>query len=258
MKNFLLLFVLILISVSCTQEKKFPDLKTQRIPDEKLTLIELDTIRTSVTKQKKAENKSLPECLKNLVISAINYRQKNESFSLGDFKEKWKNCKAEVRQSEWNNESLSEWINTTGLLLQLTAEEKYAAELERITINTSNKELKYQAASYVFTQNVDHLHVNLFIPVKVEYDHSLSGKVEVRLETGYPANGKTELKFSMGKKRYIELQVRIPEWATDAQVTVKGVKYFAPAGNYCFIAKQWKDGDSVEIVFPSIHNQLIN
>ena len=56
--------------------------------------------------------------------------------------------------------------------------------------------------------------------------------------------------FSMEKNRYIEVSVRIPEWAHGATVTAVGVKYPAPTGEYLFIAKKWHEGDTIRIHFP--------
>ena len=255
MKNLLLLSVLFFSLISCTREEKFPELKTQLIQDESLQLERFDSIPATAVET--ADKNVLSECINDLMVSAENYRKKSESFSLDVLREKWEKCRTETDRFEGNNKSLGEWIKITGLLLQLTAETKYAAELERIVLKASNEKLKRQAASYVITKNVDHLHLNLFLSATAEYEHSLGGKVKVEVETKYPDDGKTQLKFNMEEKRYIELQIRIPHWANDAQVTVKGVKYFAPAGDYCFIAKKWKEGDLVEIVFPSIHNHPV-
>jgi DUF1680 family protein len=54
----------------------------------------------------------------------------------------------------------------------------------------------------------------------------------------------------METKRYIELWIRIPEWAHNASVTVKGVKYLSQPGSYSRVAKQWKEGDVVEVELP--------
>jgi DUF1680 family protein len=55
----------------------------------------------------------------------------------------------------------------------------------------------------------------------------------------------------METKRYIELFIRIPEWAEEATVIEKGVKYVATPGSYCQITRKWSEGDMVEINFPT-------
>ena len=48
----------------------------------------------------------------------------------------------------------------------------------------------------------------------------------------------------------MEIYIRIPEWAEGATVVMQNVKYIAPPGDYCEIAKSWINGDLVEIHFP--------
>jgi len=53
----------------------------------------------------------------------------------------------------------------------------------------------------------------------------------------------------MEEIRYIEISIRIPDWARNATVTEKNVKYVATPGSYCFIARKWNSGDVIEIAF---------
>jgi DUF1680 family protein len=102
----------------------------------------------------------------------------------------------------------------------------------------------------VLTKNGDHIYVNLFNPVEINYQHSLGGEVTFRQETTYPESGSVRLHFDNAENRYIELYIRIPEWAEGTSVVVKKVKYFTQPGSYCVIAKKWKQGDVVEIELP--------
>ena len=74
--------------------------------------------------------------------------------------------------------------------------------------------------------------------------------MEITQETNYPESGKILIKFKMENKRYIELFIRIPEWAEGATVTEKGVKYVATSGSFCQIARKWNEGDFVEVNLP--------
>ncbi|MFW6309768.1 MAG: hypothetical protein ACOC1D_01590 [Prolixibacteraceae bacterium] len=257
MKNYLPIIFLVITLFACVQEEKFPPKMSQKISDGELQLIDFDSIHSSVSQTDEKISETIPGCLKQLTASAKNYREKDEAFSLQQLKEKWESCKSEFSGAKLNEQYMKQWIETTGLLLQLTAEAKYAEELQRIFVNSANRDIKKLAASYVLTKNVDHIYVNLFVPAELNYKHSLGGDVQIRQESNYPASGKVDLHINSSRKRYIELYIRIPGWAEDAEVTVKGVKYFTPAGGYCKIAKQWREGDVVEIIFPGIHNQAV-
>jgi DUF1680 family protein len=72
----------------------------------------------------------------------------------------------------------------------------------------------------------------------------------MNLETDYPKSGKMLLRINLEKKRYAEINIRIPEWAEGTTVKVKGVKFLANPGEYCQVAKSWLNDDVIEINFP--------
>lgn len=257
MKNYLFIIFLLITLFACVQEEKFPPKLSQKISDEKLKITGFDSIHNSVSQANEKHGNFSPGCMEKLTASINNYQKKNEAFNIQNLKEKWEGCELEITGKELNEKSAIHWIEATALLLQLTADAKYAEELQQIFVNSDNQKMKKLAASYVLTKNVDHIYVNLFVPAELNYEHTLGGDVQVIQETGYPESGKVDLHVNSSKKRYIELYIRIPSWAGDAEVTVKGVKYFAPAGGYCKIAKKWREGDLVEIIFPGIHNQSV-
>lgn len=185
------------------------------------------------------------------------YFEKKPEFSLEDFEEEWNDVSAKINPSILDNEDAKTWFEMNGTLLQITGKARYAEVMENILLHGFHpkneheyKEIEKLVAPYIFTKNVDHIHVNLFTPAEIDYEHTLHGKVKIWQETNYPETEDMSLKFSMEARRYIEVFVRIPEWAEGATVTVKGVKYFAPPGDYACISKKWKEGDVVEIHFP--------
>lgn len=257
MKQAVFVLTLIFLFSSCARENKFPTRKTQKVSDEMLNIVAFDS-EQNLQANNSFQNIESPANLQQLFQSFQQYNDKNEAFSFQTFKDQWENCRVSLNTSELEGASAEMWVEITGLLLQLTAEAKYAQELETVFLNSTNRELQNLAASYSITKSADHLHLNLFIPAEIEYDHSLGGHVKMVTESNYPQTGRVELHMDSEKKRYIELYIRIPDWASDAMVTVKGVKYFAPAGGYCKIAKQWREGDLVEIVFPGIRNRTVS
>jgi len=235
-------FLLLILLNSCFQQNSFPEKKSTRMPVEKLKLqpclsqLQVDVSKTNV------DFSGL-----NKFILQFETRQKN--FSIAAFEKEWKNFILKNNTAEWNDAALKKWINITGLLLELTNNPKYAEELERINLKSGNS-MQYEIAPYILTKQIDHIFVNLFQPVEINYNHTMGGEVKFIQETDYPKSGSIKLHFGMTERRYMELFIRIPSWAEGSTVTVKQVNYVASPGTYCKIAKKWKEGDLVEIELP--------
>ena len=233
------LFVFLLFSIfllNCASEK-FPEKISLRIPNHE----NISAFNYAV------KNKVLLE----LLNAEVEFYDKNENFNINRFEETWNTV---LNNSvNFNNKSeIIAWIEITGFLLELTGKEKFAAELEKTEqfAKQQNIDVRKEIEKFVVTRNIDHLFVNLFKNTETKYTHSLGGEMVFIQETDYPATGKVNLHFKTTERRYAELYIRIPDWAEGTLVEVKKVKYFAPPGAYCKIAKKWKDGDLVEIQFP--------
>jgi len=182
--------------------------------------------------------------------------EKDDEFDLDKFKSNWIQIQKNIHFKSSNATDLELWFAISGLLFELTGDAIFADELEKLAFSGIGKSMPENikiVSPYVFTKNTDNLFVNLFMPASIYYEHTTKGKVNVELLTNYPESGKIDLKFGMSKRRYIELFIRIPHWAVGATVEVKKVKYLAPAGGYCKIAKKWNEGDLVEINFPMLN-----
>ena len=242
------IFIVFLFFISCSQKNKFPLFVSEKVEMENVNLNTQLPIFSAP-----GANNSIIVGLEKLATFQNQYLKKDLEFDLDEFKRFWDHLQNEIDFVNARSLDLNKWFEISGLLLQLTGDAVYAVELNRMVssgIGESIEENKKRVSPYVFTKNVDHLFVNIFTPAKINYNHTLKGKVEVEMETNYPKSGKVDLKFSMTERRYIEVKIRIPGWAEGATVIVKKVKYFAPPGGYCKIAKKWKEGDLVEIDFP--------
>jgi hypothetical protein len=234
-------FLIILIS-SCVKQNRFPEKVSHRIPYEELNL-------EKVYDQNEPDESILKIDFTILDSSVYSFESNDKCFDLTEFENSWKSFVGRNELSEMSETEMRKWVKYTGLLLELTGQAIYAEELERI-FNKSKSKLQSTIAPFILTKNTDHIFVNLFEPVEINYTHTMGGEVNFREECDYPKSGSVKLHFGMTERQYIELFIRIPAWAEGATVTVKQVKYFAPPGGYCQIAKKWKDGDSVAIEFP--------
>ena len=244
MKFRILLVTIFCITISCTQNNTFPVKLSEQLSTDDIVSHQ----NFSFSSERNYENEENHSDLKTLIDLQHQFENKNNEFDLPVFENAWKDYYLKQNISD-----IKSWVSITGLLLELTGKEMYAAELERLNFlggTLGRNELNKIISPFIFTKNTDHLYVNIFTPSEINYRHTLGGDVKVEMVTDYPRSGKVNLNLSLTEKRYIELNIRIPDWAENATVTVKQVKYFAAPGSYCKIAKKWKEGDLVEIEFP--------
>lgn len=246
---------LLFVFFSCTKIDKFPAKKTEKVASENIILNQsLFPVNSSVLIDLVQRNDFGKE-LNELLSCKQFYETRNEQFDLFQLEDLWKNLRNE--SANFNFENVSGWIEITGFLLEITGKEVYAQELKNVVFQSSSifpqaelTQIEKLLTPFIFTKNVDHIHVNLFANATIKYHHSLKGAVEITQETNYPESGKILIKFKMENKRYIELFIRIPEWAEGATVVEKRVKYVAQPGSYCLITRKWNEGDFVEINLP--------
>lgn len=241
-------FIAFLFLISCSSKKQFPDLVSEKVEIERVNLnaeLPILTSYNTVISEIKGVNK--------LKTFQNHFLERSTEFNLDEFKSNWNKIRKENDFENASAEDVGKWYEVSGFLLELTGEAVFASELQKIILSGIGETIegnKKIVTPYIFTKNYDNLFINVFTPATIDYEHTTKGKVKVVMETNYPQSGKVDLKFGMTERRYIEVNIRIPEWAEGTTVTVKKVKYFAPPGGYCKIAKKWKEGDLVEIIFP--------
>ncbi|GEM_PF-794533 len=253
-KNLLLFSFSVLFMISCNPAIQFPPKKFQKVELEQVSLtqsIYADVIqieKDSVNFQQ--ENSAL----NNLLLLKRYYDSKDENFNIKTAENEWQKLK--VQNLSFGFEDVGKWIEITGFLLEITGESIYASELEATLFKSSEmysgnelKRIEEWITPWIFTKNVDHICVNLFVNSTIKYNHTLKGMVEITQNTDYPQAGQIQIEFKMEEKRYIELFIRIPEWAKNVTIIEKGVKYVATPGEYSQIVRKWKNGDVVNIDF---------
>ncbi|QGY47144.1 hypothetical protein GM418_26815 [Maribellus comscasis] len=261
--NRFLYFSVIFFLLSCGRENRFPEPVSEKVSLDQVKIpgqLGLSNRDSNLTFE---ENVGSGGYLRELNRFQEMYLSKDSNFNLKNFEKAWNEVAANMSHSRLNLNDAVLWFRITGTLMQITGKAKYAEEMENIVLNgfktnteDESKEIENLVASYIFTKNVDHVHINLFVPAELQYEHTLHGKVKIKQETNFPDSGDISVSFSMEKNRYIEVFVRIPSWADGATVTVEGVKYTAPVGDYAFIAKKWHEGDEIKIHFPNKNQNL--
>ena len=247
----IILSILTLFLFSCSEKNQFPEKKCVKLPSAAVKA-DQPIFKNVVTVPDSLASQSLNDELQQLKKFIGKYENRDPDFSLETMESLWETVNTKLDLAGLEN--VAAWIETTGFLLEITGKPKYAAALQQLTneknigLSESDSEIAGQLLMpYIFTKDVDHIFVNLFVNSSVEYVHSLGGEVKITQELTGP-NGLV-LKFNTTEKRYIEVHILIPAEAQNATVTEKNVKYVATPGEYCLIARKWAAGDMVEVKY---------
>ena len=98
----------------------------------------------------------------------------------------------------------------------------------------------------IFWEGDDTLFVNLYIPSEANWR---ARGAKLALETNYPFEGGSTLRFAeLARAGRFAVALRVPGWATNANVAVNGkpVDLVREAG-YAIVSRRWKKGDTVTI-----------
>lgn len=92
------------------------------------------------------------------------------------------------------------------------------------------------------------LAVNLYLPMEASFTLGRNC-VDVKVQTGYPVDGKVRLSLDVRKMSEFSLALRVPSWSEGHfAVTVNGeTQACVPDNGYVDICRKWKAGDVVEI-----------
>jgi DUF1680 family protein len=104
---------------------------------------------------------------------------------------------------------------------------------------------------FIYAHRDDDLFVNLFIASTLEWSER---RLTVRQETTFPEDARTRLVFSLAQPARFTVYVRHPAWvaAGALAIHVNGRPWAASStpSSYTAIAREWRDGDRVEIALP--------
>lgn len=93
--------------------------------------------------------------------------------------------------------------------------------------------------------------VNLLGPSEARLDLPDVGRVKLRQEGDYPFDGSLLLTIDPHIAAEFTVEIRIPDWATDAAISACGGPAVpAPAGRYASISRLWRPGDRIAITLP--------
>lgn len=256
MKRIILLFLAFAVVACNYRAAEEPVNTAEQIPPGNISIGGiLAELKDSLVMQKKTLDDQVPLYvgqIKQLQHQVDEIKKQREKLDQGHFLREWNHLKEAIL---FNHERLTEadvnaWIALNDSLLKYTEQVRFADALEQMVYNRLGQQKfdEDQLKSFLYTRLYDRIYVNLYGSSSLQIGHTTGGNVRLVQNTNYLYDGKISIKLEMQDKRYLDLFVRIPEWAGKASVSVKGVKYNTIAGEFTEIAKKWKNGDEVEII----------
>ncbi|WP_222711103.1 glycoside hydrolase family 127 protein [Quadrisphaera setariae] len=102
---------------------------------------------------------------------------------------------------------------------------------------------------YAYAQGAEEAVVNLYISGSARFDLA-DGPLALRVRSEHPVDGSAELRVTEAAPGPVTLSLRIPAWATGAQLVVAGRELELSevvADGYARVRREWAEGDVVQL-----------
>lgn len=142
---------------------------------------------------------------------------------------------------------LQKWAELNSQLLKLTSEVRFGDALEKLIYEPKFYLPERLIKSVIYTHIDDQIFINLFGSSSLNHRHTTGGTIKLIQKTEYPLTNEIALFCECSDTRYLDVFIRIPEWAVNPTVTHGNVKYVARPGEYCQISRKWRNGDEFSI-----------
>ncbi|MBW8325018.1 MAG: glycoside hydrolase family 127 protein [Prolixibacteraceae bacterium] len=142
---------------------------------------------------------------------------------------------------------LQKWAELNSQLLKLTSEVRFGDALEKLIYEPKFYLPERLIKSVIYTHIDDQIFINLFGSSSLNHQHTTGGAIKLIQKTEYPSTNEIALFCECSDTRYLDVFIRIPEWAVNPTVTHGNVKYVARPGEYCQISRKWRNGDEFSI-----------
>jgi len=142
---------------------------------------------------------------------------------------------------------LQKWAELNSQLLKLTSEVRFGDALENLIYEPNSYLPERLIKSAIYTHIDDQIFINLFGPSSLNHQHTTGGTIKLIQKTEYPLTNEIALFCECSDTRYLDVFIRIPEWAINPTVNYGNVKYVARPGEYCQVSRKWRNGDEFSI-----------
>jgi DUF1680 family protein len=109
-----------------------------------------------------------------------------------------------------------------------------------------------EVAQYAYGRTNDGVAVLMYGANRLDTALPDGSPIELEQETHYPWDGHVKITVRRAPSREMSLKLRIPQWASGAEVRVNGspIAEAPQAGTFCEIRRKWSAGDVVELELP--------
>lgn len=243
-----------LLFTACGSEKEsFNRTNSQSFAEKQITLEGALSLRIGVDSVNRTQESSL--LLKNLeeMLSETETLKKiksdNSWTALQKSWEEFRNNEAVLLADTSVNSVfvLQKWAELNSQLLKLTGEVRFGDALEKLIYEPKSFLPERLIKSSIYTHIDDQIFINLIGSSSLNHQHTTGGTIKLIQKTEYPLTNEIALFCECSDTRYLDVFIRIPEWAVNPTVTHGNVKYVARPGEYCQISRKWRNGDEFSI-----------
>jgi hypothetical protein len=144
---------------------------------------------------------------------------------------------------------LQKWAELNISLLKISGEVRFGDALEKLFYEHPVPVLTERTLkSIIYTHLYDQIFINLLGSSGLTHYHTTGGTVRLTQRTNFPQSNVMTLSCETNDTRYLDVFIRIPEWAVNPTVEHGNVKYVAHPGEYCQISRKWKDKDELIVI----------
>ena len=103
--------------------------------------------------------------------------------------------------------------------------------------------------NYIHSYNDESIYTHLYAGSTAHF--TMKGvNVSLKMETGYPWNGKVNISFTPESSVHFSYGFRIPSWCAKFSVTLNGAPAeYSLSDGFAAISREWKNGDRLEVIF---------
>lgn len=259
------IFGIALFSVACgSQKDSFNGVNSESFPETQVTLGgEISRYLSGDSAATVQHQNGSMKILDDLILQAQNIRETKSGSSWIAFLSDWENLRKNQfgangmpvtpnADSLNNSEAIAiaqKWAELNIKLLKFSGEVRFGDVLEKSLYEMPIPALTDRLLkTVIYTHIEDQIFINLIGSSSVNHYHTTGGTIKLIQETDFPEKNEMTLKCECADTRYLEVFIRIPEWAVNPAVTHGNVKYVAHPGEYCQISRKWKDGDEFKII----------
>ncbi len=178
------------------------------------------------------------------------------------------------------------WMKLCNKLLDMTADAKYADQIEKTFYNALMASMKYDASEiakysplegariegenqcsmpinccnangprgfamipeYAVKSLADGIYMNYFGSMEAKLSNENAGEISIRVESNYPESANIRIYVNTEKPANLQVYLRIPAWSerTIVKVNEETLSGIQP-GTYCELARTWKKGDFIDL-----------